>query len=230
MKLSQFSRQLPPTDTATSWGKSVRFLDAFGILYRAHLFHTFCLQHYSLTMFDLYINMSAVQIIPVHIQEKNIVCVSYRSVVVPVKKTSPGSLAVHTVGSSSSTSAGLTAGSTPSIFAAATPKSMINTTGRSQTTLVRTLKYNFQLLKCASIKTNLTSITARVLNLTNYFCILHFFFPSMMSFQEQKQSFFCQVDHVIVCVPFVGDRSYHQMALFTLLSEFTVTDVQTSPG
>uniref|UniRef100_UPI0037E72D99 neurobeachin-like isoform X2 n=1 Tax=Semicossyphus pulcher TaxID=241346 RepID=UPI0037E72D99 len=54
-----------------------------------------------------------------------------RSVVVPVKKTSPGSLAVHTVGSSSSTSAGLTAGSTPNIFAAAsaTPKSMINTTG-----------------------------------------------------------------------------------------------------
>ncbi|XP_044057369.1 neurobeachin isoform X8 [Siniperca chuatsi] len=54
-----------------------------------------------------------------------------RSVVVPVKKTSPGILAVNTVGSSSSTSAGLTAGSTPSIFAAAsaTPKSMINTTG-----------------------------------------------------------------------------------------------------
>ncbi|XP_028429095.1 neurobeachin isoform X3 [Perca flavescens] len=54
-----------------------------------------------------------------------------RSVVVPVKKTSPGSLTVNTVGSSSSTSAGLTAGSTPNIFAAAsaTPKSMINTTG-----------------------------------------------------------------------------------------------------
>ncbi|XP_033486916.1 neurobeachin isoform X4 [Epinephelus lanceolatus] len=55
-----------------------------------------------------------------------------RSVVMPVKKTSPGSLAVNTVGSSSSsTSAGLTAGSTPNIFAAAsaTPKSMINTTG-----------------------------------------------------------------------------------------------------
>ncbi|XP_070762493.1 neurobeachin isoform X3 [Enoplosus armatus] len=54
-----------------------------------------------------------------------------RSVVVPVKKTSPGSLAVNTVGSSSSTSAGLTAGSTPNIFAAASanPKSMINTTG-----------------------------------------------------------------------------------------------------
>ncbi|XP_041654369.1 neurobeachin [Cheilinus undulatus] len=54
-----------------------------------------------------------------------------RSVVVPVKKTSPGSLAVHTVGSSSSTSVGLTAGSTPNIFAASssTPKSMINTTG-----------------------------------------------------------------------------------------------------
>uniref|UniRef100_A0A671VP31 Neurobeachin n=1 Tax=Sparus aurata TaxID=8175 RepID=A0A671VP31_SPAAU len=56
-----------------------------------------------------------------------------RSVVVPVKKTSPGSLAVNTVGSSSGTSAGLTAGSTPNIFAAAsaTPKSMINTTGMS---------------------------------------------------------------------------------------------------
>ncbi|XP_053176424.1 neurobeachin isoform X2 [Scomber japonicus] len=55
-----------------------------------------------------------------------------RSVVVPVKKPSPGSLTVNTVGSnSSSTSAGLTAGSTPNIFAAAsaTPKSMINTTG-----------------------------------------------------------------------------------------------------
>ncbi|XP_047451139.1 neurobeachin isoform X2 [Mugil cephalus] len=56
-----------------------------------------------------------------------------RSVVVPVKKTSPGSLAVNTVGSSSSTSTspGLTSGSSPNIFAAAstTPKSMINTTG-----------------------------------------------------------------------------------------------------
>uniref|UniRef100_A0A665VDL2 Neurobeachin n=1 Tax=Echeneis naucrates TaxID=173247 RepID=A0A665VDL2_ECHNA len=54
-----------------------------------------------------------------------------RSVVVPVKKTSPGSLAVNTLGNSSSTTAGLTAGSTPNIFAAAsvTPKSMINTTG-----------------------------------------------------------------------------------------------------
>ncbi|XP_034024289.1 neurobeachin [Thalassophryne amazonica] len=53
-----------------------------------------------------------------------------RSVVVPVRKVSPGSLAVHTVGSSS-TSAGPTAGSTPNIFAAVstTPKSMINTTG-----------------------------------------------------------------------------------------------------
>ncbi|XP_071379678.1 neurobeachin isoform X8 [Centroberyx affinis] len=53
-----------------------------------------------------------------------------RSVVVPVKKPSPGSLAVNTVGSAN-TSAGLTAGSTPNIFAAAsaTPKSMINTTG-----------------------------------------------------------------------------------------------------
>ncbi|XP_032357931.1 neurobeachin isoform X3 [Etheostoma spectabile] len=58
-----------------------------------------------------------------------------RSVVVPVKKTSPGSLAVNTVGSSS-TSAGPTAGSTPNIFAAtsATPKSMINTTGATDAT------------------------------------------------------------------------------------------------
>ncbi|XP_063762464.1 neurobeachin [Eleginops maclovinus] len=57
-----------------------------------------------------------------------------RSVVVPVKKTSPGSLAVNTGGGSSSTSAGLTAGSTPNIFAAAsvTPKSMINTTGATE--------------------------------------------------------------------------------------------------
>uniref|UniRef100_A0A3B5A7U8 Neurobeachin n=1 Tax=Stegastes partitus TaxID=144197 RepID=A0A3B5A7U8_9TELE len=56
-----------------------------------------------------------------------------RSVVVPVKKTSPGSLTVNILGSSSSssTSPGLTTGSTPNIFAAAsaTPKSMINTTG-----------------------------------------------------------------------------------------------------
>lgn len=57
---------------------------------------------------------------------------------VPVKKTSPGSMAVNTVGSSSGTSAGLTAGSTPNIFAAAsaTPKSMINTTGMSCTRLL----------------------------------------------------------------------------------------------
>ncbi|CAB1458954.1 unnamed protein product, partial [Pleuronectes platessa] len=57
-----------------------------------------------------------------------------RSVMVPVKKTCPGSLAVNTVGSSSSTSAGLTAGSTPNIFASATatPKSMINTTGATE--------------------------------------------------------------------------------------------------
>ncbi|KAL0973092.1 hypothetical protein UPYG_G00198850 [Umbra pygmaea] len=52
-----------------------------------------------------------------------------RSVVVPVKKPPPGSLAVNTVGHTSSSS--LAAGSTPNIFAAAsnTPKSMINTTG-----------------------------------------------------------------------------------------------------
>ncbi|XP_031428916.2 LOW QUALITY PROTEIN: neurobeachin-like [Clupea harengus] len=52
-----------------------------------------------------------------------------RSVVVPVKKPPPGSLAVNTVGSGSRE--GLAAGSTPNIFAAAsaTPKSMINTTG-----------------------------------------------------------------------------------------------------
>ncbi|XP_031816569.1 neurobeachin isoform X6 [Sarcophilus harrisii] len=53
-----------------------------------------------------------------------------RSVVVPVKKAPPGSLAVTTVGAATSGS-GLPAGSTPNIFAAtgATPKSMINTTG-----------------------------------------------------------------------------------------------------
>ncbi|XP_028822105.1 LOW QUALITY PROTEIN: neurobeachin-like, partial [Denticeps clupeoides] len=53
-----------------------------------------------------------------------------RSVVVPVKKPPPGSLAVNTVGSSSSGGA-LATGSTPNIFTAssATPKSMINTTG-----------------------------------------------------------------------------------------------------
>ncbi|XP_026232018.1 neurobeachin-like isoform X2 [Anabas testudineus] len=54
-----------------------------------------------------------------------------RSVVVPVKKTSSGSVAVNTVGSGSSTSGGLTAGGTPSSFAAASTssKSMINTMG-----------------------------------------------------------------------------------------------------
>lgn len=55
---------------------------------------------------------------------------SRRSVVVPVKKPPPGSLAVTTVGAAA-TGPGLPAGSTPNIFAAAgaTPKSMINTTG-----------------------------------------------------------------------------------------------------
>uniref|UniRef100_A0A674PMY5 Neurobeachin n=1 Tax=Takifugu rubripes TaxID=31033 RepID=A0A674PMY5_TAKRU len=54
-----------------------------------------------------------------------------RSVVVPIKKASPGSLSVSTVGNSN-TSVGLTAGSIPNIFAAAsaTPKTMINTTGK----------------------------------------------------------------------------------------------------
>uniref|UniRef100_A0A8C5GLT0 Neurobeachin n=1 Tax=Gouania willdenowi TaxID=441366 RepID=A0A8C5GLT0_GOUWI len=53
-----------------------------------------------------------------------------RSVVVPVKKPPPGSLSVNTVGTPT-TSGASTAGSTPNIFAAATatPKSMINTTG-----------------------------------------------------------------------------------------------------
>ncbi|XP_027854971.1 neurobeachin isoform X4 [Xiphophorus couchianus] len=58
-----------------------------------------------------------------------------RSVVVPVKKTSPGSFAINTLGSSStSTSPGLSSCSTPNIFAAAsaTPKSMINTTGGAE--------------------------------------------------------------------------------------------------
>ncbi|KAM8834631.1 neurobeachin a isoform 1-T1 [Synchiropus picturatus] len=53
-----------------------------------------------------------------------------RSVVVPVKKPPPGSLSVNTVGTPT-TSGASNAGSTPNIFAAATatPKSMINTTG-----------------------------------------------------------------------------------------------------
>ncbi|XP_031427885.1 neurobeachin a isoform X12 [Clupea harengus] len=53
-----------------------------------------------------------------------------RSVMVPVKKPPPGSLAVNTVGTPT-TSGATTPGSTPNIFAAATatPKSMINTTG-----------------------------------------------------------------------------------------------------
>ncbi|KAB0372836.1 hypothetical protein FD755_015589 [Muntiacus reevesi] len=53
-----------------------------------------------------------------------------RSVVVPVKKPPPGSLAVTTVGATAAGS-GLPTGSTANIFAAtgATPKSMINTTG-----------------------------------------------------------------------------------------------------
>lgn len=56
--------------------------------------------------------------------------ISYRSVVVPVKKPPPGSLSVNTVGTPT-TGGAATAGSTPNIFAAATatPKSMINTTG-----------------------------------------------------------------------------------------------------
>lgn len=59
--------------------------------------------------------------------------VSYRSVMVPVKKPPPGSLSVNTVGTPT-TSGAATAGSTPNIFAAATatPKSMINTTGERQ--------------------------------------------------------------------------------------------------
>lgn len=57
-----------------------------------------------------------------------------RSVVVPVKKPPPGSLAVNTVGTPTS-SAIPSSGSTPNIFAAAsaTPKSMINTTGITHT-------------------------------------------------------------------------------------------------
>ncbi|XP_070606007.1 neurobeachin isoform X6 [Erythrolamprus reginae] len=53
-----------------------------------------------------------------------------RSVVVPVKKPPPGSLAVNTVGTTTA-GGGLPPSSTPNIFAAtgATPKSMINTTG-----------------------------------------------------------------------------------------------------
>ncbi|XP_077154341.1 neurobeachin isoform X4 [Ranitomeya variabilis] len=57
-----------------------------------------------------------------------------RSVVVPVKKPPPGSLAVNTVGAASGGS--LTPSTTPNIFAStgATPKSMINTTGAVDST------------------------------------------------------------------------------------------------
>ncbi|XP_038150368.1 neurobeachin [Cyprinodon tularosa] len=58
-----------------------------------------------------------------------------RSVVVPVKKSSPGSFAVNTLGASStSASPGLLSCSAPNIFAAAsaTSKSMINTTGATE--------------------------------------------------------------------------------------------------
>ncbi|KAM6933600.1 neurobeachin isoform 2-T2 [Xenentodon cancila] len=57
-----------------------------------------------------------------------------RSVVVPMKKISPGSLVVNALGTSSNTSPGLTTSSTPNIFAAvpAAPKSMINTTGAAE--------------------------------------------------------------------------------------------------
>lgn len=81
------------------------------------------------------------------------VCLCCRSVVVPVKKTSPGSLAVNTMGSSSSsssTSAGLTAGSSPNTVAAAAanPKSMINTTGRSNTRSLSTAEFHTQPGNC----------------------------------------------------------------------------------
>ncbi|XP_045569489.1 neurobeachin-like [Salmo salar] len=57
-----------------------------------------------------------------------------RSVMVPVKKPPPGGLSVNTVGTSTASGA-VTPGSTPNIFAAATatPKSMINTTGATET-------------------------------------------------------------------------------------------------
>uniref|UniRef100_A0A8K9XHH0 Neurobeachin n=1 Tax=Oncorhynchus mykiss TaxID=8022 RepID=A0A8K9XHH0_ONCMY len=56
-----------------------------------------------------------------------------RSVMVPVKKPPPGGLSVNTVGTSTASGA-VTPGSTPNIFAAATatPKSMINTTGATE--------------------------------------------------------------------------------------------------
>ncbi|KAM9733236.1 neurobeachin isoform 4-T4 [Menidia menidia] len=58
-----------------------------------------------------------------------------RSVVLPVKKSSSGSLAGDPLGTSSSTPPGPTATTTPNIFAtaSATPKSMINTTGAAET-------------------------------------------------------------------------------------------------
>jgi len=71
--------------------------------------------------------------VPVKTRKLNVFCVcTHRSVVVPVKKPPPGSLAVNTVGTPT-TSGVPSSGSTPNIFAAATatPKSMINTTGKS---------------------------------------------------------------------------------------------------
>ncbi|XP_067889578.1 neurobeachin a isoform X3 [Heterodontus francisci] len=56
-----------------------------------------------------------------------------RSVVVPVKKPPPGSLAVNTVGGAGTTSSLITGSATNIISpAAATPKSMINTTGAAE--------------------------------------------------------------------------------------------------
>lgn len=94
----------------------------------------FCLSRS--TYFEKFISACRIYSVP---ECMRVLCVSRRSVVVPVKKTSPGSLAVNTMGSSS-TSAGLTAGSSPNIFAAAAanPKSMINTTGRSNARLAHT--------------------------------------------------------------------------------------------
>lgn len=82
---------------------------------------------------------------------------SCRSVVVQAKKPLSG-LTVNTVGSSGSSSA-LTSGSTPNIFAAtsATPKSMINTTGkhRSDVSIPSNLTSSIMLLTGNFIRTDL---------------------------------------------------------------------------
>ncbi|KAM3616421.1 uncharacterized protein V6R79_017627 [Siganus canaliculatus] len=121
-----------------------------------------------------------------------------RSVVVPVKKTSPGSLAVNLMGGSSSTSAGLTGGSTSNIFAAAsaTPKSMINTTGATDAAPSATSSSNF--VNGATSK-NLPAVQTvapmpedTVENM-RYERLLHTHISHVPIFQFQTPQFSCQI-------------------------------------